>query len=517
MSLQDIETIVVVMLENRSFDHMLGYLSLNNANPPMRVDGLRDDPTWQQQHGNDFGGHNNTIVRLDPKHAFVDPPHASIAISQQIETPPHLASLKKMGGFVASYANPNNYKSTDPRPAPGDLPLVMGYNRKESVPIFDFFARNFAVCDKWFSSLPTSTQPNRLVAMGGESKISDNVTLTQFPDQDLVYDWLNRTPDPSSITSTVPWCSYQWKGFPFFTLMRAWRGRILAQLNDSTNLGHFRHYSDFFNNGETFASHWKRGSPAIPSVVFIEPKYTDDTISSAQPNDDHPPTGISYGQDFLADIYNTLISNTELWSKTMMIVTYDEHGGFFDHVPPLNIPANAGDQFFPYSGVRVPAFVISPHVEPGTVFQGPLDHTSILQLLADRFRPDQTYSNAVTERQKHLVRLSTILSLHPPTTIRTPKIPKSAAADIKKAKKATSKVSAKATPRQRNCAGFSRARAANSHSLSAAVENVIPGRRDPAGMKSPCPMHSARASARALKGPPQLKCTGHHPASPVPP
>jgi phospholipase C len=444
MSLQHIDTFVIVMLENRSFDHMLGYLSLNDANPPMRVDGLRDDPAWQQQHGNDFGGKNDTIVPLDPKHAFVDPPHTSIAISQQIETPPHLPSLKKMGGFVASYANPNNYKPTDPRPGPTDLPLVMGYNKKPSVPVFDFFARNFAVCDKWFSALPTSTQPNRLMAMSGESKISDNVTLTQFPNQDLVYDWLNRTPDPASTTSTVPWCSYQWKGFPFFTLMSAWRGRILSQLNDSSNLNHFRHYSDFFGNGETFASQWKRGGDTIPSVVFIEPKYTDDVVSSAPPNDDHPPTGISSGQDFLRDIYNTLISNTELWSKTMMIVTYDEHGGFFDHVPPLNIPASAGDQFFRYTGARVPAFVVSPHVEPGTVFQGPLDHTSILQLLADRFRLDQTYSKAVTDRQKHLVRLSTILPPHPPATIRAPKIPKSVAADIKKAGKATLKASVKA-------------------------------------------------------------------------
>jgi phospholipase C len=188
--------------------------------------------------------------------------------------------------------------------------------------------------------------------------------------------------------------------------------------------------------------------------VFIEPKYTDDTISSAAPNDDHPPTGISNGQDFLRDIYNTLISNTELWSKTMMIVTYDEHGGFFDHVPPLNIPANAGDQFFPYTGARVPAFVVSPHVEPGTVFQGPLDHTSILQLLADRFRPDQTYSKAVTDRQKHLVRLSTILPLHPPATIRAPKIPKSAAAEIKKAKKATPKASANATANNETAQAF---------------------------------------------------------------
>jgi phospholipase C len=439
MSLQDIETIIVVMLENRSFDHMLGYLSLATANPPMRVDGLRDDPGWKQNVGNDFGGKNNEIVRLDPKYSFVDPPHTSIAISQQIETPPHLRSLNNMGGFVASYANPNYYKPSDPKPGVNDLPLAMGYYTRESVSLFDFFARNFAVCDNWFSSLPTSTQPNKLMAMSGESSISENGTL--IPNQDLVYDWLNRTPNPRSITSTVPWCSYQWLGLPFFTLMPHWLGRITSQLNDCNNLNYFRHYHDFCGNGETFAAHWRRGSPTIPNVVFIEPKYTSDPTNKKTelPNDDHPPTGISAGQDFLADIYNTLISNTELWAKTMMIVTYDEHGGFFDHVPPLKIPAVAGDQFFRTTGVRVPAFVISPHVEPGTVFHGPLDHTSILQLLADRFEPHQTYSKAVTDRQSHLVRLSTILPLHPPAKIRAPRIPKSVVAAMKKARAATPK------------------------------------------------------------------------------
>jgi len=71
--------------------------------------------------------------------------------------------------------------------------------------------------------------------------------------------------------------------------------------------------------------------------VFIEPKYTSDPLSKNAPNDDHPPTDISAGQEFLAEIYNTLIGNTELGPKRMMIVTYDEHGGFFDHAAPMNL------------------------------------------------------------------------------------------------------------------------------------------------------------------------------------
>jgi phospholipase C len=445
MSLQDIETFVIVILENRSFDHMVGYLSLANAKPPMPVDGLRDDAVWQANYGNDFGGKSNNINLLDPNHTVIDPPHPSKAISQQINTPPHLASLKRMGGFVASYANPSNYNAGDLKPPPQDLPLVMGYYDKRSSYVFDFFARNFAICDKWFSSLPASTQPNRLMAMSGESTISDNVSLTRFPNQDLVYDWLSRTPNPDDPSSKVSWCSYQWRGFPFFTLMSRWRGVILAQLADPIGLGNFRHYSDFFHTGQSFKAHWQNGGK-IPSVVFIEPKYTDDKISSATPNDDHPPTGISGGQALVLDIYNTLISNPGLWAKTMMIVTYDEHGGFFDHVQPINIPAHAGDQLFSSTGVRVPAFVISPHVEPGTVFQGPLDHTSILQLLADRFTPNMTYSRAVADRQAHLVRLSTILSRHPPAQARTPKLPTTLATAAAKRAKAILKLQLAAPP-----------------------------------------------------------------------
>src|SRR6202023_1858827 len=93
-----------------------------------------------------------------------------------------------------------------------------------------------------------------------------------------------------------------------------------------------------------------------------------------------------------------------------MIVAYDEHGGFFDHVPPLSIPATAGGKAFATTGPRVPAFVISPYVKPGSVFSGPLDHTSMLQLLADKYTPGQPYSEPVKARQDKLTPLTAILN-----------------------------------------------------------------------------------------------------------
>src|SRR5882757_6028242 len=334
---------------------MLGYLSLPDANPTMPVDGLRDDPAWLDAHANnDPRPHRPAIPPgpLDPNVQTIDdPPHDAGSINTQIKTPAHAGPPSQMGGFVKSYA----------AAAPSDLARVMGYYKAAAVPTFDFFARNFVVCDNWFCPLPSGTQPNRLMAMSGKSRIKDNAGFA-LPKQPLVYDWLN--------AHHIPWCSYQWAGYPFFMLMLDWASSIIGSLNDPFNRGPFRRY-------EGFHEQWNAGQ--TPAVIFIEPKYTDDKISWAAPNDDHPPTGVAKGQDFLKEIYRTLTSDAARWANTMMIVTYDEHGGFFDHVDPLPITTNAGGFQFTTTGPRVPAFVISPQVASGAVFHSRLDHTSVLQ------------------------------------------------------------------------------------------------------------------------------------------
>jgi phospholipase C len=401
MALSDIQTFVIVMLENRSFDHMVGYLSLPGPNgiPPMDVDGLRNDPVWNKAVANlDTQGKPVAPFLLSPTVQKIDdPPHDLPHIAQQIATPPNGGPPAGMGGFIKSYATSS----------PKDPRLVMGHYDSQAVTTFDFLAHEFAICDQWYSALPTGTQANRLMAMAGQSKIKDNVTI--LPDQPLVYDWLKR--------NNIPWCSYQWAGNPFFTLMPKWTGPIIASLNSEDNLGVFRRFND---PQYGFAQQWASGDP-IPTVVFIEPKYTDDIVFWAAANDDHPPTGIAKGQELVSTIYQTLIANPQMWGNTMMIVTYDEHGGFFDHAPPLGIPDMAGGWQFTTTGVRVPAFVVSPYVTPGKPFHGKLDHTSVLQLLADALTPGQHYSPAVTARQKYLTPLSGILTETP--TAGAPQIP----------------------------------------------------------------------------------------------
>jgi phospholipase C len=243
------------------------------------------------------------------------------------------------------------------------------------------------------------------MAMGGASSIVDNAPLL-LPNQDLVYDWLTR--------HGVNWRAYQSGDFfPFFSLMERWTPEIATSLALSVvgEGGRFRRFSKF-------AADWANNGKPMPPVVFIEPEYTDGP--HVDPNDDHPPTGIAKGQVFFAEVYAALIANPQRWRNTLMIVTYDEHGGFFDHVPPLPIPGSAGGTGFTTTGVRVPALVVSPHVAPGKIHSGALDHTSILQFLADRFAPGEDYSPAVAARQAELSRLSEILA--PAPVMRAPAI-----------------------------------------------------------------------------------------------
>jgi phospholipase C len=381
VGLELIDTIVVVILENRSFDHMLGYLNLPGSGR-IALEGLQSDTQWLEQHASSgVEPFALSVQQID------DPPHEQATIAVQIGSPRIPGGSHPMNGFVESYLMRH--------PPPADKRLVMGYYAAPEVPAFDFFARTYTVCDHWFSSLPTGTQANRLMAMSGATSLIDNAPLF-LPDQPLVYDWLT--------DHNVSWCSYQSGDFlPFFALMKRWQNEIATSLALDALVPHahprFRRYRNFARDWTTEQN--------MPSVIFIEPEYTDGPHSA--PNDDHPPTGISRGQALVTDIYAALISNRARWARTLMLLTYDEHGGFFDHVSPLNIPTplagHGPASVFLTTGVRVPAFVISPLVDPATVYSKPLDHTSMLQLLADKFA-DGVYSPEVYARQPSLSRLS---------------------------------------------------------------------------------------------------------------
>lgn len=368
-----LDTIIVVMMENRSFDHLLGYLSLPGYNRP-NVEGLKPEMK------NTLLGVDYPVYHLPSAYTNLpaDPPHERKDITIQllnIATPNGAIDTNPpypMTGFVHSY-------SIDHHVDAAHLPISMGYHIGSELPAADFFAKEYCICDHWFASLPTGTQPNRLMAMSGYALNDVNQSL-MLPKQKLVYDWLKE--------KNIRWRVYH-QGIPFFMLMDEWHLKVLTD-------SHFRDYDDFQNDIAT------ESDDSYPQVIFIEPRYADAPHIEA-PTDDHPPSPIINGQHFLLKIYSDLIGNPDRWYRTVMIVSYDENGGFFDHVSPLPIvtrpPKDSQNQYPPFlsTGPRVPAFIISPLVEPASVFKGNLDHTSILKFIAARFG-DGSYSPDVDAR-----------------------------------------------------------------------------------------------------------------------
>ena len=372
IDLDKIQTIVVVMMENRSFDHMLGYLSLEPYN--WNVDGLGKTSAWLDQAASVYAGSKYPPFGLtDPYDAMdADPPHERDQIATQMGTA--VAGVFPMDGFVINYASAQGAMTV----TPGSQPPVMGYFSAEQVPVTDFFAQNFAVCDHWYSSLPAGTQPNRLMAMSGFSTI--DVNQVPLPDQELVYDWLTR--------NKIRWRVY-YEGLPFFTMMLRWIPDLLIG-------EHFRPLAELYDDVQN------EPPGEFPQVVFIEPTYTD-APHLGPSSDDHAPSAVKGGQAFLLEAYRCLTRVPDVWKGTVMVVTYDEHGGFFDHVSPPALrtdppPGARYQKGFDTLGVRVPGFVISPFVAPKTVFSQTLDHTSVLKFIGQKFGPGGSYSDLVDQR-----------------------------------------------------------------------------------------------------------------------
>ena len=365
--LDQVKTIILVMMENRSFDHMLGHLTLDD--PGLKIEGLRKEN--MANYSNDY---NNTLYPLFPltmdKELDSDVPHEYDAVATQLAANPVNGKFT-MHGFVEAYANAGNVINRNSIP--------MGYFNREQVPITNFLAKNFCVCDHWFSSLPTSTQPNRTMALCGESEIYQTLTKL-IPVHNNLFDWMEN--------NGIRWRAYH-DGFPFYALYpKLWK----YVLGDK-----YRRYQNFHRDQLATVK------SDDPQVIIIEPCYEDAPhFPNKQPNDNHAPLPVGFGEEFIRSVYLALTSNKERWKQSLMILYYDEHGGFFDHVIPPSIPyqtTGANPHSFTSLGLRIPGILVSPFVKPGSVFSQTLDHTSVLQLLAEKFNIPPVSDN-VNERRK---------------------------------------------------------------------------------------------------------------------
>jgi phospholipase C len=218
-------------------------------------------------------------------------------------------------------------------------------------------------------------------------------SLTGVPHGELVYEWLTKR--------HVNWALYYNRAPVFPALLQGWP--------DFVPEGQYRPLYELERSlrGE--------GNP-ISQVVFVEPTYAAWPFRVpflGAPCDDHPPAILTAGQRFVRTVYQAATANPTQWKKTMMVVVYDEHGGFYDHVSPRPIrydpPQNAFAPFLS-TGVRVPAFVVSPFVSPKRLYSEPLDHTSILHFLGQKFGGGE-YSEAVSSRQRDFGSLQEVLDL----------------------------------------------------------------------------------------------------------
>lgn len=384
-ALDSVKTLAILMLENRSFDHMLGYLSL--LSPAMKVDGLRAPdgstadyrvPLTVLENDNYLNishadGALHYPFHLQDTPLTSDIPHDRPSVERQLAGQPDGGFL--MNGFVDAYYN---YL-----PTRMNLPDPMGFFTAAEVAMMDFFARNFAVCDRWFSPVPSDTQPNRLMALSAETKTDKTSGLA--PNQDLVLDWLTR--------NNIDWRVYSDDLSFFVSFPRLWF-EILT--------------SNRFRKFSALTSDVLAADPAnpksFPQVIFIEPSYLDSPLHpDHEPNDDHPPLQVGFGEDFLRQVYQALTppGNLMVWNHLVLVINFDEHGGFYDHVPPLfpvNQPCGTGNRPFVSTGPRVPAFVISPFVDATQIYSRNLDHTSVLEFLAEWLTPGTPYSPALSSR-----------------------------------------------------------------------------------------------------------------------
>jgi phospholipase C len=363
-NLKKIEHIVVLLLENRSFDHMLGYLSLDGGRGD--IDGLKAGMS------NEAGGETYPINHLPETHPpdpRWDPDHSGGATEKQING-------GKMDGFAASFAETLAKRGvTDPDPG-----MVMGYYNATDLPVYDHLAEHFCVCDAWHSSVPGATWPNRLYAVAGSADGSRDDKPIPPP----LY-------TKHSFVRHLEAAHVDWRWYTYdFGTLRCVDARYLL-----THREHFAYVERtklpldvrieeellLDEDSASFIEDAQRGK--LAPMSWIDPNFKDFNLAHAQSNDDHPPSDVGAGQELAMLVYNALASGPK-WNETLLLITYDEHGGFHDHVPPPKAPDDDPKMFGSY-GVRVPALVVSPWVKPGSVSSVLFDHASIIKTILSKF------------------------------------------------------------------------------------------------------------------------------------
>lgn len=369
-----IEHIFVLMLENRSFDHMFGFSKI----PGIKVATAADSNT--------FGGQSYAFQPGAPDRMPSDPKHGFCSIVQQLcgdgkdcnNASPYPA--RDASGFVADYSRTEIAKKK-PLPKAEYARIMQGIDTAKQAPALYALAREYALCDNWFASLPGPTWPNRFFVHGASS------------------DGMCRSP---GIGEIAKWEAF--KGFKYpngsiydrlgkknYRLYQDKSGPIAGRIPQVAAIKGID-YGDVAGLDD-FEKDLRKGRAARYS--FIEPAYGDIVSGSYRGgSSQHPMDGLRSGDNLIARVYNA-IRKSSVWDKSLLIVTYDEHGGFYDSVvpsakaPPPNDGTGAASNThgfdFAEFGVRVPAVIVSPRIAPGSVDHRLFDHASVLATVEQAF------------------------------------------------------------------------------------------------------------------------------------
>jgi phospholipase C len=393
-----IDHIVTVMLENRSLDHMLGFLYTDRGNVSPAGDpfaGLTGQETCPDSSGNSV-----SVSKIDssvPNAHFLpgaDPGEGYAATNNQLfgsAAAPTAGAVAPMTGFVTDF---ESAIAEDTREhcyvIPGTAPeMIMGCHTEQTLPVLHALATGYAVCDHWFCSAPTMTWPNRAFACAGTSQ-------GRMEDLPETY----TAPSIFGLMSehNLPWKIYGYDQAPLTKL-------CFSDISDA-DASHFGLFTDFQSDCT---------SGSLPAYAFPEPSW------SSTGNSQHPNYNVALGEQLLLDVCNA-VSQGPAWNKTLLIITFDEHGGCYDHVPPpwgATPPDNSVGRFgfrFNRFGPRVPTVLVSPLINAGTVFRvsdsaTPLDHTSILATIEKRWQLP-----ALTKRDAAAEDVGAVLTLGQPRT-----------------------------------------------------------------------------------------------------
>jgi len=368
MATPPFEHLVVLMMENRSFDHMLGFLRTDDY----PIEGL--DPTNAPTNDPGTGDPAVPVTRdaLTVSDLNPDPAHDFLNVNVQIfgnkgGTP----AGPLMQGFVKDYIAVSNDPQKGSR--------VMKCFTAKTLPVLSTLAQKYAICDHWFSAVPGSTIPNRLFAHAAHSggSLTQDAILAPLKLK-TIFEVMDDPENPYS--------------YRIYT-GTAGGSILLTNLYLIHNQSGFHPYSEFKND-------CAKGD--LPAYTFIEPRYDDDVQNGVYANSQHPDFPVDEGETLIAEVYSAL-RNSPLWQTTLLLIVYDEHGGIFDHVPPPTlapdpqfpaVPASSNPSFqFDRLGVRVPAVLVSPLIRSGTIITKRFDHCSIVATVRKLFCLDKTPFN----------------------------------------------------------------------------------------------------------------------------